>query len=286
MSNFWRILISGIFLGVLPLGCGHSSKKPVSRTHVDLQKQDKSIQRHDEKETRDISVSPNILSLSQQIVYVAEDGGARSFSHVGVLKELDRNNIEVSAYIGTGYAALIVALYLDSANINEFEWKILKLKNEVLTDALLNRNPDPYHDRRLVSALSNYLSEVFSKKTKKDLKKPLVIGHIDSQGVFVSYSPHEQIKDQILNSFSKKGKAHQREMSLVHFARRLNLGPTFYVNTMPKDVHGFFSDHVLRVKMDGVSFTDFLKINSAAYLGEREAKEPLVELAKKMSLRL
>lgn len=59
--------------------------------------------------------------VSQQVALVLSGGGAKAYSHIGVLKALEENNIPISYIVGNSMGALIGALYSSGYSPEEIE---------------------------------------------------------------------------------------------------------------------------------------------------------------------
>lgn len=69
-----------------------------------------------------------------RIALVLGGGGARGFAHVGVLRALEQEKIQVDLIVGTSVGSLIGALYAAEPNTFELEWKAFKLEKEDIFD--------------------------------------------------------------------------------------------------------------------------------------------------------
>lgn len=65
-------------------------------------------------------VLPSLL-LSQEVALVLSGGGAKAYSHIGVLKALEENYIPISYIVGSSMGALIGALYSSGYSPEEIE---------------------------------------------------------------------------------------------------------------------------------------------------------------------
>lgn len=76
------------------------------------------------------AVMPNGLSLAREaadrprVALVLSGGGARGFSHVGVLKALEAANVPIDMVIGTSMGAIIGGLYASGLSLAELEHEI------------------------------------------------------------------------------------------------------------------------------------------------------------------
>ena len=66
-------------------------------------------------------------SSSHRLAIVLGPGGARSYAHIGFLRELQRRKIEPELIAGIEWSALPAALYASKGYPNEAEWQMFKL---------------------------------------------------------------------------------------------------------------------------------------------------------------
>ena len=59
--------------------------------------------------------------VSQHVALVLSGGGAKAYSHIGVLKALEENNIPISYVVGNSMGALIGALYSSGYSPDDIE---------------------------------------------------------------------------------------------------------------------------------------------------------------------
>lgn len=64
------------------------------------------------------------------VILVFGPGLARAFAYAGVLRVLEDAKIPIAAVFGSGSGALFAALYSTSKTIDEFEWRLLELKED------------------------------------------------------------------------------------------------------------------------------------------------------------
>jgi NTE family protein len=75
-----------------------------------------------------------LANVHPQVILVLGSGGARGFSHVGVLKVLERNHIPVDMIIGTSAGSIVGALYADQPRAARVEKLLLDAKRESVID--------------------------------------------------------------------------------------------------------------------------------------------------------
>lgn len=114
------------------------------------------------------------VRLIKPAVLVFGPGLAKTFAFIGAVRAIEEAKIPVGGVVGTGYGALIAAIYARSESVNDFEWALLQLKTELFTQdssiigSLLQGKGWP---RGLQQALEN----IFKHTQFEDLKKRLVI---------------------------------------------------------------------------------------------------------------
>ncbi|MGE3973678.1 MAG: patatin-like phospholipase family protein [Bdellovibrionales bacterium] len=67
-----------------------------------------------------------------KIGFILGPGGMKSFAHVGVLREFEKQNIPVHAIVGLEWGSLIAAAYSQKGKANDLEWQLTKLKKNNL----------------------------------------------------------------------------------------------------------------------------------------------------------
>lgn len=97
-----------------------------------------------------------------QIGLILGPGGLKAFSHLGVLKEFEKANIQIHSIVGLEWGALIGALYASKARTNDVEWKLFKLKRENLPKEKMFKSSLP---SETMDALSGFLTELFGNQT-------------------------------------------------------------------------------------------------------------------------
>jgi predicted acylesterase/phospholipase RssA len=102
------------------------------------------------------------------ITVVLAPGLARSFAGAGVLIALEQNRIPVRAVVATETSAVIAALFSGSTSVGDFEFKLLKLKEEVFKSSglmigLLGRTNDG-------AEVETLLDQILGGKQVKDAR--------------------------------------------------------------------------------------------------------------------
>jgi len=74
------------------------------------------------------------------IALIFGPGGLKTYAHIGVVKNLERENIEINRIIGIEWGAVIGSVYARKAKIHDLEWQMSKLKSEHLPNAGFFKN--------------------------------------------------------------------------------------------------------------------------------------------------
>mgnify|MGYP002479441036 CR=1 FL=1 len=123
------------------------------------------------------------------IVLAFGPGMVRGFASAGILKAIHSSKLEVGHIVATEMSALIAALYATSSSLNQFEWSLMRVNDELFLE------PPSFLGRltagtRPENKLEAFLEKVFQQKTFKDLKIPFSV-------VTQNVQTHETIVIQI-----------------------------------------------------------------------------------------
>lgn len=108
----------------------------------------------------------------KKVAVVLGGGGARGFAHVGVIRELESAGIPIDMIVGVSVGSLIGAIYADSGDSFELEWKSFKIKKEEIFDFKV------FNIRESVvkgEAIKHYIDKNIETKRIEDMKIPLAI---------------------------------------------------------------------------------------------------------------
>jgi NTE family protein len=121
--------------------------------------------------TAEPAISVKIKNLRPRVVLVLGSGGARGFSHIGVLKVLEQNHIPVDLIVGTSAGSIVGALYADHKSAADVRTIILTAKqNEVIDFSYLNVASGPISG----IGLQNFLMDNMQAKSFDQLKIPFI----------------------------------------------------------------------------------------------------------------
>jgi NTE family protein len=96
-------------------------------------------------------------------------GAAKTYAHIGVLQELQRQKIPIHAVVGVEFAAPMAALFAWKGLANDVEWQMFKLKEESFSNTrLLSNNSLPIQ----MGDIKDFIKTVFYGLKAEDLKKP------------------------------------------------------------------------------------------------------------------
>lgn len=136
-----KVLTFLLFIGYLSTSLAQGVNE-VSAEDVEIQKIEKEI----------AVLNKKLLALKKEkyikhtnadrkVALVLSGGGAKGFSHIGVLKVLEENNIKIDYIVGSSIGAVIGALYSAGYTPDEIEEQIKSLSSD-LFDNMGNSNPN------------------------------------------------------------------------------------------------------------------------------------------------
>ncbi|MBK8552432.1 MAG: patatin-like phospholipase family protein [Ignavibacteria bacterium] len=140
-------------------------------------------------DTTNFNVFPKYYSR-KKVALVLSGGGARGIAQIGVINELERNNVRIDMVVGTSIGALIGGLYTSGYKMNEienilekFDWnRALSLTNKYQRTSLFLEQKK-VQDRSLLTI-------------PLDGIKPILLPSAFSNGLYLS----EKINSYVLNS--------------------------------------------------------------------------------------
>jgi len=112
---------------------------------------------------------------AKAVVLVLGPGMARGFAHVGVFRALKEARIPIAAVYGAEMGAWAGALYGFSSTLNEFEWMIMRFKEDVFLDrgGFLGKFSDKVSTG---GKLQDELDRVLGRKDLDAARVPVKIG--------------------------------------------------------------------------------------------------------------
>lgn len=111
---------------------------------------------------------PIVITKAPKVGLILGAGGAKSFAHISVLQEIQKNRIPIQAIVGIEFSALAAALYAQNQSANEVEWQMNKIKpNEFIKNSLINSS-----NTLSMGVLSDFLSDTVSRKSTERSQVP------------------------------------------------------------------------------------------------------------------
>lgn len=93
-------------------------------------------------------------STTQHFGIIFSGGGAKTWAHIGVLKEMQKYKFPVSSVGGLEWGSVVAAVYGQNLSANEVEWEMSKFKD--------------------LDKWSDFIKAIFTKKTVADMKTSFV----------------------------------------------------------------------------------------------------------------
>lgn len=187
---------------------------------------------------------------SKKVALVLGGGGARGFAHVGVIRELEAENIPIDMIVGVSVGSLIGALYADTKDSFQLEWTSFKIKKEEIFDfKLLNIS----NGLAKGDAMETYIDKNIHVRYLEDLKIPIAIVAADLKTGEPVIFQKGLIKDAIRASTSVPG-----VFEPVAYGDRLLVDGGVLGNLAPQVAKDLGADIIIGVNI-AKSRTDFTK---------------------------
>jgi NTE family protein len=110
-----------------------------------------------------------VIPLRPRVGIILGPGGMRAMAHAGVLHELHKQRIPIDAIAGIEWGALVASLYASQGAPNGVDWKLFKLKREMLPQKGFFKNSLSTIE---INTLDPYLKDSFEKQKIEDFKVP------------------------------------------------------------------------------------------------------------------
>ena len=242
--------------------------------------------------------APEVSSVRPAVV-VLGPGLARGFAYVGVFRALSEAKITIGAILGTEMGGLVAALYGLSSNLNQFEWDLLKFKEDVFVSqkGLFSKlRGGPADGSRLEAALR----QAFVQKDLSQSKIPLQIAFQSQDTGVVMVLDRGNAAEALRATLSvprlftaAQWPANQEGVKvvsnasrpfLVQEAKRLDLGPVIVVDVLSgaestsSAVELKAADLVLKPDLSGINYMDFQKRTEAAFRGKKAVQQRIREI--------
>lgn len=108
-----------------------------------------------------------------KIGLVLSGGGARGFSHIGVLRVFEEHKIPIDIIVGTSVGAIIGSLYVNGVPLEKIEYMSVDMGWDKLTDVSSRSIIDLLISEKLLSTdrMESYLNSYLADKNFHELKK-------------------------------------------------------------------------------------------------------------------
>lgn len=259
-------------------------------------------------------VSETAPTSPPQIVLVLGPGMARGFACVGVLKALVRHQIPIAAIIGVEMGAWVGASYVTSKSINQFEWAVFRIKDDVFRERGLSL-ARLFGPSRSGEKLSKSLRDIFGEQTIASAKVPFFVGAYSTHSGESQLIRDGLVRNAVRASMSVEPFIEPFEWDDVRWtstaayrplpiqeARDLHLGAVVVVDVLGEEIPMQSTDDddrywatlnvartktqneldqadlVLRPKVNAISFWNFSKRTVASLAGEREANRMMTTI--------
>lgn len=111
-----------------------------------------------------------------RLALVLGGGGARGFAHVGVIRELEKEKIPIHLIVGVSVGSLVGALYAETADSFDLEWKAFQLEKKDIFDLSIFNIKNSLAKGQ---AIREYVDRHIRTRNIEDLKIPLAIVAVD-----------------------------------------------------------------------------------------------------------
>lgn len=111
-----------------------------------------------------------------RLALVLGGGGARGFAHVGVIRELEKEKIPIHLIVGVSVGSLVGALYAESADSFDLEWKAFQIEKKHIFDLSIFKIGGSLAKGQ---AIREYVDRNIQTRSIEDLRIPLAIVAVD-----------------------------------------------------------------------------------------------------------
>lgn len=249
-----------------------------------------------------------------KIAFILGPGGARTFAHIGFIKELHRRRAPVVAMAGVEMGALMASLYAWHGQVNDLDWQLNKIKNEFFLKKNLlgqsEKNPNPIE-------FQNYLNQVFGQQKLEDFKYQFACpsiqlqnqdAYIMSKGSVVNSLNYCLYSPPLFNASNGYTAGLMQVKQLAQFLRSRGASYVVFVNVLPSkgmsirtnnmteqiywtQVSQMFYeksnlgvDEIININFNNYALTDIEKREEIYQQSEKSAQNIVNQLLKKWSL--
>ena len=142
--------------------------------------------------------------MSKKIGLALGAGGARGIAHIGVVKELEKNNIKVNMIAGCSMGALVGAYFALGGDVHELEKTALSFNRKRSLNKIIDLS---WSRRSLVKGLkvSRFIEDLIQNKKFEETEIPLKIVATELSGGEEAILDKGNISDAIRASISVPG---------------------------------------------------------------------------------
>lgn len=128
-------------------------------------------------------------------------GGSRGMAHLGVLKYLEDEGIEIGAMAGTSIGGLVGAVYLSGISLDEMVEKFANIEQDKLYGHLKNDEPSLLG----LAGGTKFLAELLGDLTFEDLPIPFGVTAVDINGGQLFVIKEGKLIDAVLATIAVPG---------------------------------------------------------------------------------
>lgn len=158
------------------------------------------------------SVGPPAPTQAEPWIIILGPSLGRSAAVIGVLAEIEKLKIPVSAVIASEMSAMWAALYSNSQNANAFLWNTQKIDLDMLKNLGTNLKSERtknwsqlIRQKRINRTWESKLNSIFSDKMAESLRVPVYFGLKQLDSPEIRYVSQGKVKDLIRCTLAREG---------------------------------------------------------------------------------
>lgn len=183
---------SGILFLLLAVSC---QTKPTSAPHDPIiqMPQGSSIP-FPEASAESVNVPQFVGQRAPRIGLIFGPGGAKTLAQIGVLQEIEKNKLPITAVAGLEWGALVGGLYAHNGQIHEMDWKISQLPKSTFSDkGLFSKKMKPAASKDY----DLFLGKVFTDSRIEQTKIPFACTYLRAPSGRVSLATKGSLKNSM-----------------------------------------------------------------------------------------
>ncbi len=246
----------------------------------------------------------------KKVAIILGPGGLRSFAHVGVLQQLSKNKIGITAIAGIEMGSLVASLYSRKAQTYDVEWQMGKLKEENFFDKGLLTDDKPAPLQKLIP----YLKSTFEQTKVEDGKIPFSClafnlskqqNIVMNRGIYFQMLPFCIAMNPLFQPFQSNIAATTELKSLVDYLRSKGAQYVIYVDILGNSSGKYYKnvdnvsnlswniinqslqkqmglvDFVIKVPLEKFGLADFNSRREIVQIGSEAAIKDINEILKR-----